>query len=143
MAPTKEEKKTWNYLHDKLPKPVIIGLDRQLFASEGKNIVFEERIIGRNAQGQIVSQNQSPLQRVREFANTRNRQHRNNVINLNDRLKSKIMVSAFASSFSMKDLTRRRATKITINEIEHLEEKVKEYFVATTRQLAHGRTQTS
>lgn len=134
LTPSKEEKTTWDYLHDKLPKPVIIGLDRQLFASEGKNIIFEERMIGRTSQGPINQQTQSPLERVRDFANTRYRQHRNNVINLNDSLKSKIMVSAFSTSFSMKNFSRRSIPEITIKDIDRLESKVKDYFSAITRQ---------
>jgi predicted ATP-dependent endonuclease of OLD family len=132
LTPTREEKATWDYLHDKLPKPVIIGLDRQLFASEGKHAVFEERAIGRVLQGQTMQQ--SPLDRVREFANTRYRQHRNNVINLNDRLKSKIMFSAFSTSLSMKNLSKTKFAEITIKDIGRLELKVKDYFAAISRQ---------
>lgn len=134
LKPEKGEWPTWNYLNDKLPKPVTIGLDRRLFASEGENVVFEERMGGLAIHRSSVSRPQSPLQRVREFADTRYRRHRNEIIKLNDRLKSKIMMSAFDSTFSLRDLSKRRAAKVTIEEIERLEMKVKEYFNMLTGQ---------
>lgn len=135
LAPTKEEANTWDYLNDKLPKPVIIGLDRRLFASEGGKVVFEDRMGGLAIQRQVMPHSQSPLQRVREFADTHYRRHRNEIIKLNDRLKSKIMMSAFDSTFSMRGLSKRRATKVTIEEIVRLEAKVREYFGALTSQV--------
>lgn len=141
LSPTKKEATTWRYLNDKLPKPVTIALDRRLFASEGENVVFEERIVGRAIRREGSPQPRSPLQRVREFADTSYRKHRNEIIKLNDRLKSEIMVSAFDSTFSMKDLSKRRATKVTIEDIEILETKVKAYFNALARQSTQSEAQ--
>jgi len=128
LAPTKEEKMTWNYLNDVIPSPVVIGLDRRLFASEGDRVVYEDRMIGRALIREETSSQQNPLDRAKKFANTQYRKHRNEIIALNERLKSKIMLSSFSSTFSLSDLSKRRASKVTADQVEQLESKVKSYI---------------
>lgn len=128
LAPTKEEKETWDYLNEKISSPIVIELDRRLYTAEDEHIIFEERVGRRPMRRESPLFKKSPLDHVKELANTRYRKYRNDVISLNDRLKNKIMLSSFDSTFSLKDLSKKRAAKVSVNEVEKLESKVKTYL---------------
>lgn len=128
LSPTKEEKETWSYWNEKISSPIVIALDRRLYTAEDEHIIFEERMMGLPMRRDTPALKKSPLEKVKELANTHYRKYRNDIISLNDRLKNKIMLSSFDSTFSLKDLSQKRATKVSADEVEKLETKVKAYL---------------
>ncbi|TXF77666.1 AAA family ATPase [Chryseobacterium sp.] len=41
LGPEEHEKETWAFLFGELPKPIVIGLDRNLYTEEGEEIRFQ------------------------------------------------------------------------------------------------------
>jgi len=78
LSPTTAEVDTWLFLKE-LPKPMILGLDRTMTTRRGGPV--EEPV--------------SPIEALRDLANTNYSIYRNQIIDFNNELKDKIMLSAF------------------------------------------------
>ncbi|MFB1039436.1 MAG: AAA family ATPase, partial [Polaribacter sp.] len=42
LTAEKHEQETWNFLFNKIPNPIVIGLDRNLFTEEGEEVAYLE-----------------------------------------------------------------------------------------------------
>ncbi|WP_395047129.1 AAA family ATPase, partial [Flavobacterium sp.] len=128
LAPDKKETLTWNFLKTNFPNPTIIGLDRNLYTEESENVFFEERVVRgqniRNAQIRAMS----PLDRVKQIVNTEYRKKKNDILNLTDKLKNQLMLSAFEGSISLESVTQGIRYKLKLSQIENAEKRVGEYF---------------
>ena len=124
----KKEIPTWNFLKANFPNPTIIGLDRNLYTEESENIFFEERAV----RGQSIRKAQvgamSPLDRVKQIVNTEYRKKKNNILNLTDKLKNQLILSAFEGSISIESVTKGIRYKLKLIQIENAEKRVGEYF---------------
>lgn len=99
LSPNVKEEKTWEFLKTVLPNPTIIGLDRNLFTEEAEKIYIEESLKGRTFKRSPA--NISPLDRVKEIVNTEYRKRKNEILRLTNRLKNRLMLSAFEGNIGL------------------------------------------
>lgn len=128
LSPDKKEIVTWNFLKAHFPNPTIIGLDRNLYTEESENVFFEERAI----RGQVIRKQNlaalSPLDRVKQIVNTEYRKKKNDILNLTNKLKNHLMLSAFDGSISLESVTKGIRYKLKLSQIETAEIRVRDYF---------------
>ena len=70
----------------------------------------------------------SPLDRVKQIVNTEYRKKKNNILNLTDKLKNQLILSAFEGSISIESVTKGIRYKLKLIQIENAEKRVGEYF---------------
>lgn len=129
LDPESHEKETWSFIFDRLPKPVIIGLDRQLYAEEGNETYISTDSEGRKRRMRKGSKNMTPLDKVSHLTEIEYTRYKNEILALNDRLKSKLIMSSFDESLSEKSLDNLfEGPKLSIAQVNSLETKVKKYF---------------
>ena len=128
LSPEKHEIETWNFIFNEIPKPIIIGLDRNLYTEEGNEISFiEENGIIRKRINNISKK--SPLDKVIRLSGIEYSRYKNKILDLNKRLNDKIMLSSFDETITVDNINELLATpKINIKQVESLEIKVREYF---------------
>lgn len=97
LSPEEHEKATWNFIFNKLPKPVVIGLDRSLYTKEGEDFRFEppQTIKARRNLTRETGTLKTPLDRARELINEEHNTYGNGVLSLYQTLSEKIMLSTF------------------------------------------------
>ncbi len=128
LTPEKHEEETWNFLFSIIPNPIVIGLDRNLFTEEGDEITYLEDskgILRKRGQKNI----KSPLDKVLNLSGNEYMRYKNQILDLNKRLNDKIMLSSFDETLtheSLQDIVK--SPKISLNQVESLEIKVKDYF---------------
>ena len=123
LTPDKNEEILWEYLKN-IPKPIVISLDRTISA-EVEESNFSDREVRHRQHAR--SRTLHPLEKVREVTATRYTQHRSKLIELNDELKARIVMSAIsvpAALITGEKPTRRFSTE----EIARLEQKVTSYL---------------
>ena len=109
LTPEKHEEETWEFLFSKIPNPIVIGLDRNLFTEEGDEISYIEDHNGA-VRKRLANKNQgikSPLEKVMRLSGSEYMRYKNKILDLNRRLNDKIMLSSFEET----------VTHDTINEI--------------------------
>lgn len=126
LRPDQKEKKTWDLISI-IPNPIVIGLDRNLFAEESEKIFIEENLRGRILKKGAI-QNLSPLDRVKEIVNREYRKKKNAILNLTSDLKNELMLSTFAGSITLESFTSGIRLKLNLNQIEGAERRVNDYF---------------
>lgn len=127
LSPEPGEEDTWNLI-GKFQSPTIIGLDRNLFAEESPDRYFVDdggafrhrRLIGRSEK--------SPLDRVRGIINVEYRKRKNDILNLTNRLKNQLMLSAFDGIVINEGLELSVRNKLNLNQIESAKKRVNDYF---------------
>jgi predicted ATPase len=131
LGPDREETETWAFLFNKLPKPMVIGLDRYLFTEEKNDMVIYaddglQRIISKDNISKA-----SPLDEVRRLANREYNIYKNKIVDLNRILNNKIMLSAFdeITQATVKEL--ETASNISLEQVEGLHRKVESFFKET------------
>jgi len=105
LFPEPHEQKTWNFLFNIIPNPIIIGLDRQLYIEDDKELRIQRRsgsVLDQRPKKQIA-----PLNKVKTVLNNEYNTYRNQVLKQNSLLNEKIMLSSFDQIF----------TKSKINEL--------------------------
>lgn len=111
LGPDEGEIPLWNYIKE-IPKPVVISLDRTITAEADDMIYYEDeprqRIKMRN-------KNSNPLEKVREVTTIRYSKYRSKLIELNDVLKSRIIMSALSDP-AAKSKYGKSKSKITSEE---------------------------
>jgi predicted ATPase len=134
LGPEKHEEESWNFLFKKIPTPVVIGLDRNLYTEEGNEIAILEDSQGRIRKSlrKNTDKLKSPLEKVIELSSQEYVKYRNLILELNKKLNDKIMLSSFDEPMTETILGELlRAPKISSKQIEALEEKVTNYFSET------------
>lgn len=130
LGPDLKEADMWDFLFLELPSPVVIGLDRNMDAEEEMGLQFIEdsaRLI-RTTKTKYKNKN-TPLENVIKLASTEYISFKNSLIELNDRLKNKIMLSSFDATLTSDNIGELlRSPKISVSQVKSLEGKVKKYF---------------
>lgn len=134
LNPEPHEVKTWEFFST-LPKPIVVGLDRTL-DSDASGIPLES---SKTASGYVSKarramqdrRKKQPLDIVQELVTYELTKYKNKVIELNNNLKNKIMISAFDSNFSLADFKSDQPNPITLDQINKLEKKVYSYLDAS------------
>jgi predicted ATP-binding protein involved in virulence len=67
LGPEEHEKETWEFIFSEIPKPMIIGLDRQLYTEEGEEVRVQYDIHG--VQRRRILRDSSPLEKVKALLN--------------------------------------------------------------------------
>lgn len=128
LGPDIQEIKLWEYLKD-IPKPVVITLDRTITA-EVENLRYSDR--EPRLRQSLRSRVLNPLEKVREVTALRYGQYRSRLIELNDELKARIVMSALSVPEAISK--RGKATKsFSLEEIDRLEQKVTSYLSTAIR----------
>ena len=123
LGPEAQEKSTWELLAG-IPKPIVIALDRTISA-EAEDKIYREPSNSQRPRRLPVAR--SPLIRVMEVTAVRYAAYRNKVIQLNDVLKGKLVMSALrdpSEAFSSDSLPQRLSSK----DIDRLERRALEYL---------------
>ncbi len=130
LGPEPHEEEAWNFIFNYLPKPVVIGLDRQLYAEEGNETYVSIDSEGRKRRVRKARKNgMTPLDKVSELAGWEYSKYKNQILTLNDRLKSKLIMSSFDETLTEQSINELLSSpKLSINQVESLEEKVKNYL---------------
>lgn len=127
LSPNIKEVKTWNFIKENLPNPTIIGLDRNLYTEEGEKMFYESSV-----RGDVVHKRRksaiSPVDRVKEIVNTDYRKQKNEILNLTNRLKNHLMLSAFEGNITLESVSSGIRYKLKISQIEAAENRVNDYF---------------
>ncbi|MEP4533486.1 MAG: AAA family ATPase [Cyclobacteriaceae bacterium] len=130
LTAEKSEAETWNFIFNKLPKPIVIGLDRQIYTEEGGEILVTTDSEGRKRRIKSkIKNSMTPLDKVEQLAFTEFTNYNSKILQLNDRLKSKLIMSSFDETLTEQNLDEiLTGEKLTINQVETLEKKVYEYL---------------
>ena len=128
LTPEKHEIEAWNLIFNEIPKPIIIGLDRNLYTEEGNEISYiEDNGIIRKRLSSISKK--SPLDKVIRLSGIEYSKYKNKILDLNKRLNDKIMLSSFDETLTVENINELlNAPKISLKQVESLEVKVREYF---------------
>lgn len=131
LRPDKSEEETWEFLFKIIPNPIVIGLDRNLYTEESNRLEYideDRRIIRRRISGKITNST-TPLEKVKELSSSQYLKYKNIILDQNKRLNDKIMLSSFEEILSQKNLQETlKSPKISLDQVESLEIKVKDYF---------------
>ena len=130
LTPDKNEFETWHFVHNELPKPIIVGLDRYLFTKE----MHEYRRVNRRRElaSQIEgSPKPSPLDEVKNLTNREYSKYNNSIIELNRDLNYKIMLSSFEEITNSSLSELERISTITLEQVNTLHKKVERFFSET------------
>lgn len=140
LTPEKHEIETWNFIFNEISKPIIIGLDRNLYTEEGNEISYIED--NGMIRKRIINQNKkSPLDKVMRLSSSEYSRYKNRILDLNKRLNDKIMLSSFEETMTLDNINELlNAPKISLKQVESLEIKVKEYFAENfnDRKITHS-----
>jgi predicted ATPase len=131
LTPEKHEEETWNFLFSKIPNPIVIGLDRNLFTEEGDEVSYIEDHNGaiRKRISTKNSGSKSPLEKVMRLSGSEYIRYKNRILDLNRRLNDKIMLSSFEETVTHDTINEiLNLPKISLKQVESLEIKVKDYF---------------
>lgn len=132
LGPEEHEKKTWAFMFDEIPKPIVIGLDRNLYVQEGDEVSLQEgisKIKKSTLRKEKLINNYSPLERVKSLLSIEHNLYRNNVLMLYSTLNEKIMLSAFDEIFTKTNIeTLIKSPKPSIDTIEILKTQVIEFL---------------
>lgn len=120
LRPEKEEEATWEFFKS-LPSPIVISLDRTISAEEESTYYRDADV---RTSSRRKAQIESPLVRVEEVTTTRFAQYRSEVIEYNNKLKNKIILSAFDDAGVRGHKLPKTQPLVSLNEINALERKV-------------------
>lgn len=139
LYPERHEIEGWNFMFNEVPKPIIIGLDRNLYTEEGNEISFvdDNEVIRKRLN---VFSKKSPLDKVIRLSSGEYSRYKNLILDLNKRLNEKIILSSFDETIRLDNINELlNSPKISLKQVESLEVKVKEYFAENfkDRKLNH------
>lgn len=107
LGPEEHEKETWKFIIYEIPKPIVIGLDRNLYSEEGDEVriqseilVSKQRISRRDKKNQLT-----PLDKVKSILSKEHNVYRNKTLQLYSSLNEKIMLSSFDKIFTDKNIS--------------------------------------
>lgn len=144
LTPEKKEKETWDFLFNKLPKPIVLGLDRTIFTEEGEEIRYSAGSLDMDQNLFITKMNLTPLARIKELASFEYRKYKDKMLKLIANVNDEFMLSSFDEPITNATLGNLLSEpKITINQVNSLEIKVKDYFkenILTKEKLSRTKT---
>jgi hypothetical protein len=123
LRPEPHEVPLWSF-YTQLPKPIVIALDRTISA-ETEEAVYREALLPFAREDD--KKRKTPMSKVEEVTSAHFAQYQNKVIELNDKLKAKIVMSALTDPFE-EPANRQGKTRLDIN---LLEKKVISYLSAS------------
>jgi len=128
LTPESHEIKTWNFLFHNVPNPIVIGLDRHIYTEEGNELSYVDDSSTSLVRGKSIS-DVTPLQKVIKLSRQEILKFKNTLIELNDNLKDKLMLSSFDDTLTSENIAQLLKTPmISLDEVIKLEEKVQNYF---------------
>lgn len=120
LGPEKHEVKTWRFLYDILPMPIVIGLDRFL---QEKNESERKKI----PHGFL--EKKDPIENVKSIANREYSLYQSKMLTLNSSLNEKIMMAPFNKVYKQDQLNELMGQPIiTKKQLTDLEYKITKYF---------------
>ena len=122
LNPDENEIKTYNFINVTIPKPIVIGLDRNLYTEEGSVRTYSRE---RQHSGKVVNEN-TPVDYVKSLANNKYREFKKKSNKFDDQLRDELVFTSFDDPLVEKSLTSH--IEIDINEIELFEDKVNAFF---------------
>lgn len=120
LGPESVERPVWSFI-EQLPRPVSISLDRNLSAEADKVLYIDPHP---RVQGNKVARVKSPIDKVMEVTGERYLAYQSEVLGHNEELKARLVLSAFQDPFVVEK--PGRAKRVSLNEIDRLEQKVTE-----------------
>jgi predicted ATP-dependent endonuclease of OLD family len=133
LGPEEHEKETWDFLFGELPKPIVIGLDRNLYTEEGKEIRYQTEILSNDKKQAIRKDNfnnHSPLNKVKQLLSQEHNIYKNKILQLYSSLNEKIMLSAFDKIYTkIKIETLLKEPKPSVSAIDVLKEQVVNFLI--------------
>jgi predicted ATPase len=121
LGPEKAEQKLWSFLTG-LNHPLTVSLDRSISAEVEDEVYLD--IVARQRSAKARKQ-KSPLEKVKDVTRERFAKYRSEVHELNERLKTKLVISAFSRPFFNNDVKKPQVTKkVSLEEIAKLERRV-------------------
>lgn len=128
LRPDDNEKETWTLLYNEIPKPIVIGLDRNLYSEEKEDYHFRSEILLDEARRLRRKENElksSPLENVKSLLHKEHNIYRNKVLRLYSSLNEKIMLSAFDDIFTKGNITQLlKSPRPSSERIDTLKEQV-------------------
>lgn len=128
LGPDEHEKETWEFLFGELPKPIVIGLDRNLYTEEGQEFRYQTEFLSNDKKRLIRRDslnNYSPLNKVKSLLRKEHNVYRNKVLQLYSSLNEKIMLSSFDKIFTKNNIaTLLKEPKPSVDTIDILKEQV-------------------
>jgi len=124
LGPEKNEYETWNFIR-KLPKPVMLGLDRTLYVSESDKTYLDDN---RHTQSMESVSGNSPLERAMDILNDDYAKRSNRMAKINSSLKNQLFLSAFEGVIFGDYKIKADAPKLKIKHIETVEGRVLNYL---------------
>ena len=121
LRPDENEEKIWNFIHS-LPNPVVIGLDRSIYAEESNGELY----ISNNSESS--TSHDSPLDRIKKIVNMNYRRRKNSILTMTNKLKNSLMISAFDEKITKSILNDKDFKLITTEDINYSEAKLRKYF---------------
>ncbi len=130
LGPEDHEKETWAFLFKELPKPIVIGLDRNLYTEEGEELRVQSEYLTPDKLRTMGKMNiPSPLEKVKFLLSREHNIYRNRVLQLYSALNEKIMLSSFDKIFTKTNInTLLKKPKPSVNEIDILKEQVSNFL---------------
>lgn len=122
LGPEKHERPFWQFLY-KIPKPVVIALDRSISA-EVESVVYVEP----DARGRWKSAVRTPTSKVRQVTSDAHSKYRSELIQLNEQLKAQIVMSAFRDP-----VVKAKSRRVSAAELDRLQSKVMDLLSPSLR----------
>lgn len=143
LGPEEHEQETWAFLFTEIPKPIVIGLDRNLYTEEGEEFRVQSEVILKDKKRVVrrdKSSNFTPLEKVKNLLGREHNIYRNKVLELFSSLNEKIMLSAFDKIFTNKNIASLlKEPKPSVSTMDILNEQVVNFL--TENQNLHTGSQ--
>lgn len=129
LGPDRSERKLWTFLSE-LTHPLTVSLDRSISAETEDDVFIEHIPSPRAGKDRKLK---SPLEKVKDVTRDRYARYRSQVYDLNERLKTKLVISAFRSPvFRPVPTSKSQASrKVSLQEISNLERRVTNLLAAS------------
>lgn len=128
LGPEEHEQETWAFLFSEIPKPIVIGLDRNLYTEEGEELRVQTEILSKDKKRVIrrdKSSNFTPLDKVKNLLGQEHNVYRNKILQLHSSLNEKIMISAFDKIFTKTNIdSLLKEPRPSVDTIDVLKEQV-------------------
>ncbi|WP_394124714.1 AAA family ATPase [Psychrobacter nivimaris] len=137
LRPDENEEKIWNFIHS-LPNPVVIGLDRSIYAEESNGELYISNNSNINNSESSTSHD-SPLDRIKKIVNMNYRRRKNSILTMTNKLKNSLMISAFDEKITKSILNDKDFKLITTEDINYSEAKLRKYFRNLEKEVGSGK----
>ena len=128
LGPEEHEKVTWAFLFSEIPKPIVIGLERNLYTEEGEELRVQTEVFSKDKKRIIrrdKTSNFTPLEKVKNLLGREHNIYRNKVLQLYSSLNEKIMLSAFDKIFTKTNIASLlKEPRPSVDTIDILKEQV-------------------